>query len=159
MKHRYKVTEVGDDGRVYWVDLGDRAVLNCFDRQLLLEREPPHETFTAIQSIKTILPEADFTHANIDEMADFIRHQSCEIRPPGLDIVIIPGSLGSRSLEGELSLKGISVTSLMSYIAEMTSTEISFESDAIVIRDGTANSKQAGADQPATAPESKPGES
>lgn len=135
MKQRYRVTEQGAGGRTYWINLGDRAYLQCFGRELLLEREHPQETYSANLAMRTIFPLASFFQASVQEIADFVSLMSQEIRPPGLDVVLIPRSLGARKVE-QLSLRNVSVTTILKYVSELTSTTVSYEDDAIVIRDG-----------------------
>ena len=135
MQQRYRVTEQGAGGRTYWINLGDRAYLQCFGRELLLEREHPQETYSANLAMRTIFPLASFFQASVQEIADFVSLMSQEIRPPGLDVVLIPRSLGARKVE-QLSLHNVSVTTILKYVSELTSTTVSYEDDAIVIRDG-----------------------
>jgi hypothetical protein len=138
MKERYKVTTLdseGNVGNVYWVDLGDSAILNCFGGDSIkIEREIPHETFTAHYAIRTIIPRVDYINVSLGELADFIRHHCAVIRPPGINVVIIPQELEYRYVN-YLRMIDAPLASMLSYVAEITDTEVTYEPDAIVIRD------------------------
>lgn len=138
MRSRYQITTFDEDGEPeygYWVDLGDELELSCKGRsKIVLKREPPEETYTAHAAQRTIFPLAYYENTSLNELADFVRMRSREIRPPGLDIVMIPPSIGERRVP-ELRLQDASVATFMKYVAEMTSTVLTFEDDAIVLRD------------------------
>ena len=88
----------------------------------------------------------EYMDASLDEIADFVRMRSREIRPPGLDLVLIPTSIGSRRVE-RLSLQDVSAASMINYVAEITSTSITYEDDAVVLRDATVNSDKISEDK------------
>jgi hypothetical protein len=138
MRNRYQITTFDESGEPeygYWVDLGDELELSCKGRsKIILKREPPQETYTAHAAQRTIFPSVDLEDACLDALADFVRMRSREIRPPGLDIVMIPPEIGQRTVP-ELRLRDVSVATFMKYVAEMTSTDLTFESDVIVLRD------------------------
>jgi hypothetical protein len=138
MRSRYEVTTFDEDGGpeyTYWVDLGDELEISCKGRsRIVLRREPPEETFTAHAALRTIFPIVCYRDTSLDELADFVRMKSRDIRPPGLNLVVMPPEIGTRRVP-ELTLRDVSVAVFMKYVAEMTSTVLSFEEDAIVLRD------------------------
>ncbi len=130
MRSRYQITTFDEDGEPeygYWVDLGDELELSCKGRsKIILKREPPEETYTAHAALRTIFPIVDYDNISLDELANFVRMRSREIRPPGLDIVVIPPEIGQRRVP-ELMLRDASDATFMKYVAEMTSTVLTFE--------------------------------
>ena len=101
----------------------------------------PQETYTAHAAARTIIPLASFSDTSLAEAADFLFMRSREIRPPGLNFLLIPASLGKRRI-AELGLLDIPLDALACYIAELTDTNVSFETDAIVFRPAVAPGSQ-----------------
>lgn len=147
MRSRYQITTFDEDGEPeygHWVELGDELELSCKGRsKIVLRREPPEETYTAHAAQRTIFPIVNYDNTSLDELADFVRMRSRVIRPPGLDVVMIPPAIGQR-LVPKLQLRDASVATFMKYVAEMTSTVLTFEDDAIVLRDGNQSEQAAG---------------
>lgn len=145
MRQRYQITTFDESGEPeygYWVDLGDKLELSCVGRsKIVLKREPPQETYTAHAAQRTIFPSVNFEDVCLDELADFVRMRSGEIRPPGINIVMVPPEIGQRRVP-DLRLRDVSVATFMKYVAEMTSTILTFEDDVIVLRDYQQSSEE-----------------
>ena len=137
MRDRYKITTLDAEGKPLFgweADIGDHTeILLKGAYKLRMERVVPQETYTAHAAARTIIRFVSFSDTSLAEAADFLIIRSRELRPPGLNVILIPSEIGQRRIR-ELSLCDTPLDSLARYIAESTGTIVAFEADAIVFR-------------------------